>query len=163
MNSNMIQLRSPVDTDGYALHQLVAACPPLDTNSMYCNLLQATHFADTSVVAELDGELVGFITGHIPPKKPDVLFVWQVAAASKARGTGLTDRMLHNLIERNPQVTLMETTVTPDNTASAKMFQRFADSLGASISRQVLFSKDKHFQGEHDDEVLLTIGPFSKQ
>src|SRR5690606_35020586 len=79
-----ITLRPPASADGPHLHRLVRACKPLDENSIYCNLLQCTHFADTCVAAEQDGELVGFISGYIPPKQADTLFVWQVAVSEQA-------------------------------------------------------------------------------
>ncbi|MFW9674712.1 hypothetical protein V3H45_25585, partial [Vibrio parahaemolyticus] len=73
-----VMLRRPTDGDGYNLHQLVARCQPLDTNSVYCNLLQCSDFADTAIAAEnAQGELVGFISGYRPPSRPDTLFVWQ--------------------------------------------------------------------------------------
>src|SRR5690606_8989288 len=64
-----VSLRKPDGEDGSKLHALVKRCKPLDENSLYCNLLQCTHFADTCVAAELDGELVGFISAYIPPKQ----------------------------------------------------------------------------------------------
>ena len=72
-----LSFRVPTASDGAALHQLVANCPPLDPNSFYCNLLQCSHFADTAVAVEYEGKLVGFISGYIPPGKPDTLFVWR--------------------------------------------------------------------------------------
>ena len=44
--------------DGLAVNRLIASCPPLDTNSTYCNFLQCLHFAETSVLAEKDGKVV---------------------------------------------------------------------------------------------------------
>merc|ERR1712169_161542 len=38
--------RKPVSTDGSDVFALVERCKPLDVNSMYCNLLQCSHFAD---------------------------------------------------------------------------------------------------------------------
>src|SRR5690606_39864620 len=68
-NTTAITLRKPTKDDGYRLHQLVAECPPLDPNSIYCNLLQCSHFAETGVAAEKEGDLVGFISGYIPPQQ----------------------------------------------------------------------------------------------
>ena len=51
-NTTAISLRTPVKDDGFRLHQLVAECPPLDPNSIYCNLLQCSHFAETGVAAD---------------------------------------------------------------------------------------------------------------
>lgn len=155
-------LRLPESTDGAPLHRLVAACPPLDPNSLYCNLLQCTHFRGTSVAAERDGELVGFISGYIPPEQPDTLFVWQVAVHAAARGEGLGKRMLKELLAR-PQcraVRYLDTTVTPGNAASWAMFESLARDLGAPTAREVLFERGRHFGGAHDSEELLRIGPF---
>lgn len=158
-----IALRPPEAADGPQLHALVRACKPLDENSVYCNLLQCTHFADTCVAAELDNELVGFISGYIPPKQPDTLFVWQVAVSEKARGQGLAKRMLDELIRRPTcdEVRFIETTITPDNDASWAMFRGFARQRKMLTETFILFDSRIHFSGEHTEEHLLRIGPFN--
>src|SRR3546814_20772399 len=65
------------------------ALPILDTNSLYCNLLQCTHFAETCVLAERDGEISGWISGYRLVHDPEAMFVWQVAVHERARGRGL--------------------------------------------------------------------------
>lgn len=60
--------------DDMAAFNLVGSYPPLDSNPSYCNLLQCSHFASTSVAAESDGELVDFISAYAIPKGPDALF-----------------------------------------------------------------------------------------
>ena len=156
-----MQLRRPTPEDGAALHNLVERCPPLDTNSRYCNLLQVSHFRDTAIVAEQNDRLAGFVSGYRMPGREDVLFVWQVAVAPEGRGCGLAPKMLLALIDRLSDVRYLETTVTPDNGASAAVFEKVADRLGAPLEQSVLFETDRHFEGEHDDEVLYRIGPFS--
>lgn len=163
-NTTAINLRTPVKDDGYRLHQLVAECPPLDPNSIYCNLLQCSHFAETGVAAEIDGDLVGFISGYIPPQQPETVFVWQVAVHEKGRGQGLAKRMLKAIVARDAckNVTHMETTITEDNEASWALFRSFARDMGAELTYQEHFEKDTHFGGKHDSEFLLRIGPFTK-
>lgn len=159
-----ISLRPPEAADGPRLHALVRACKPLDENSVYCNLLQCTHFADTCVAATNDtGELIGFISGYIPPKQANTLFVWQVAVSEKARGQGLAKRMLDELIQRPAcaEVRFIETTITPDNDASWAMFRRFARQRKMLTETFILFDSRLHFSGEHIDEHLLRIGPFN--
>ena len=160
-----VVLRRPTDGDGYNLHQLVARCQPLDTNSVYCNLLQCSDFADTAIAAEnAQGELVGFISGYRPPSRPDTLFVWQVAVDSSMRGQGLALRMLLALTERVARehgVRYMETTISPDNAASQALFKRAFDKLGADCTTRTLFSRAEHFAGQHEDEVLYRAGPFT--
>jgi len=159
-----VTLRRPTDGDGYPLHQLVARCHPLDTNSAYCNLLQCTDFADTAIAAEnLDGQLVGFISGYRPPSRPDTLFVWQVAVDASLRGQGLALRMLLALTERVAAdgVRFLETTISPDNGASQALFKRAFACLDIGYETHTLFSRAAHFDGQHEDEVLYRAGPFN--
>lgn len=160
-----IRFYPPVSTDGAALHRLVAACPPLDPNSIYCNLLQCTHFNDTAICAKQQGEMVGFISGYLIPGRPDTLFVWQVAVAESARGQGLAGRMLQELLRRPTcsNVRALETTITDTNHASRAVFRKFADLLNAPLIVSIGFDRDKHFEGDHDSEELWHIGPITKK
>lgn len=157
-----LDFHRPTAEVGYLLNRLVADSPPLDPNSIYCNLLQCSHFADTAV-SVFDGEqLVGFVSGYVLPNKPDTLFVWQVVIAKEARGKGLAKRMLKHLLEREAcvDVRYIETTITPDNEASWALFRSLARDLDTELDSEVYFEKDAHFGGQHDDEHLLVIGPF---
>jgi L-2,4-diaminobutyric acid acetyltransferase len=148
-----------------AVNELISRCPPLDTNSVYCNLLQCHHFADTCVLAELDGEPVGFVSAYCPPSQPDVLFIWQLAVSDKARGQGLARGMLETLLLR-PELTsvaYIHTTINPDNKASWAVFESIAERLETTTEKELLFSRQEHFKGQHDDEVLLKVGPFAIQ
>lgn len=160
-------LRAPNAEDAAGLHRLIAECPPLDPNSLYCNLLHCTHFSGTSVAAVCkDGQdqdqLVGFISAYIPPNQPDTLFVWQVAVAKQARGQRLAARMLDAILERPVcrDVRYVDTTITPDNKASWGLFESWARHHDAPTQSQVHFERERHFQGRHDDEYLMRIGPF---
>lgn len=160
--SSGMQFRCPVSEDGALVHQLVGRCPPLDENSLYCNLLQASHFAETSVAAELNGELVGFVSGYLVPERSDTLFIWQVAVASEARGLGLAGRMIREILDRPrcAAVRHLETTITPGNAASWALFRGLARRLQAACAESPMFTRERHFGGRHDDEILLRIGPF---
>lgn len=158
-----ITLRAPTAEDGAAVYELIAQCPPLDTNSMYCNLLQSSHFSDTSVAAELDEDIVGFISGYVLPMQPDTLFIWQVAVGEKARGQGLASRMLRDILQRPAcqQVKYIETTITPDNRASWALFESLANKLSAQLNHSVMFDRQQHFAGQHETEMLVKIGPIN--
>ena len=96
------------------------------------------------------------------PQRPDTLFVWQVAVHSQARGQGLGVRMLDELVLRLQPggVTHMETTITRDNEASWAMFGRHASNFSAAMDDRVFFDREQHFQGSHDSEYLVRIGPY---
>lgn len=154
-------LRLPHKADAFAIHGLIKQCPPLDLNSIYTYLLLSEHFAQTCVLAEGEQGPDGFISAYIPPAKPDVLFVWQVAVHERARGRSLGRRMLLELLAR-PQlahIRYIETTVGPDNAASRGMFAGLSRRLHTDVSESSFF--DSHLFGDagHDDERLIRIGP----
>ncbi|WP_380058631.1 diaminobutyrate acetyltransferase [Falsihalocynthiibacter sp. SS001] len=156
---NDVKFRKPDAEDGAAIWELIGSCKPLDENSMYCNLIQCDHFRDTCILAELDGQPVGWISGYVLPRDSESFFVWQVAVSEKARGLGLAKRMLESLLAREEcqDVTRMQTTITKDNDASWALFRSFADAQDAELDHEAHFESDTHFQGEHDTEHMVTI------
>ena len=154
-------LRAPLPEDGVAVNQLVERCTPLDPNSLYCNLLQCSHFASTSIAAFLKGELVGFISGYCVPERANTLFIWQVAVDESARGQGLAGRMIASLLDRESCATVdfIETTITEENQASWRLFEGVARHLKAELKRSIMFEKAAHLNNEHASEVLVQIGP----
>lgn len=164
--SQSINLRLPTLNDGMSVFRLIQRCPPLDTNSSYCNFLQCGHFSKTSVAAVDDetAELVGFISGYRIPDKPEALFVWQVAVDERARGQGLALRMLKHLVTRPDaaDISFLETTITQDNDASWALFKAFANQFSAAFESQLWLDEHAHFEGHHDSEYRVSIGPFSQ-
>lgn len=157
-----ISMQVPSAELGHAVFELVRHSPPLDANSVYCNLLQCSHFAETSVAAMRGSELVGFISGYlIPEREQKTLFVWQVVVATSARGQGLASKMLEHLLER-PRcegVTFVETTITDSNRASWRLFERLARERQAELQRTTMFDQQRHFSGAHATERLVRVGP----
>ncbi|MDG9669799.1 diaminobutyrate acetyltransferase [Hahella sp. CR1] len=161
-----IILRTPTAEDGPSVHQLISRCPPLDENSVYCNLLQCTHWANTCVIATSVDESEkqkpgGFISGYLLPEDANTLFIWQVAVDRTMRGKGLAGQMLRAILARDAcrNVSHLQTTINPSNQASWKLFEKLAQYLGADMQRRTLFDASQ-FTDDHEEEVLLTIGPF---
>jgi len=154
--------RIPEETDGYNVWKLIKSCPPLDENSLYCNLLQCSHFAKTCILAQTDDRALGWVSGYVLPEDPETLFVWQVAVHADARGTGLGKELLKRLVARDNlnHIRHMNTTITATNEASWGMFRSFAKAMDAPIRSAVWLTKEDHFQGLHDAEQLVRIGPF---
>ncbi|MGW0205652.1 diaminobutyrate acetyltransferase [Streptomyces sp. NPDC003233] len=155
----------PAVTDGAALWRLAKDSKTLDLNSSYSYLLWCRDFAGTSAVARgADGEPVGFVTGYVRPEHPRTLLVWQVAVDSGHRGLGIAAALLDGLTARlvaERGVTDVETTITPGNTASERLFTSFAARHGARLERAVLFPAELFPDGPHDPEVLYRIGPLT--
>jgi L-2,4-diaminobutyric acid acetyltransferase len=156
-------LRPPDPGDGAALHDLIKHCPPLDLNSCYAYLLHGLHFADTCVLAERDGRPHAYVSAYLPPGRPDTLFVWQVAVHQAARGQGLARRLLDHLLARPAcrAVRWLETTVSPGNEPSARLFRGLARDRGCPCTVTGLFSADLFGTAFHDAELLFRLGPFS--
>ncbi|MEZ5561134.1 MAG: diaminobutyrate acetyltransferase [Pseudomonadales bacterium] len=153
----------PAPEDGADLHDLIEACPPLDRNSRYCNLLQVSHFAETCVLARSsEGALLGSVSGYLKPEEPGCVFVWQVAVHPDGRGRGLAVSMLHELLARPAcrSARYFETTIEADNAASWRLFERVARDLDAPRTTRVAFDRSEHFAGQHNTEMLLRVGPF---
>lgn len=156
-----MSIRRPEKRDGQAMFGLARACPPLDVNSEYAYFLVADSFADTCVLAEIDGKTAGFVTAFVPPRKKDTLFVWQVGVAGHARGHGIAGRMLSELMRRPScrDVRYMETTVTSSNEASSRLFQGFARTNGCELRTEIYLKADDFGGGAHEEEVLFRLGP----
>lgn len=158
-----ITLRKPGVEDGAKLHHLVQECHPLDENSVYCNVLQCTHFADTCIVAEResDGRLVGFVTGYRVPSDPAIYFLWQVGVSEAGRGHGLGKKMIKAILARDfcKGVTELNTTITKTNEASRGLFASFARDEGAEMTEHEWLTRE--LLDGHNPEYLFRIRPLS--
>ncbi|MFE7790303.1 diaminobutyrate acetyltransferase [Streptomyces sp. NPDC057460] len=150
--------------DGAAIWRIARDSEVLDLNSSYSYLLWCRDFAATSVVArDATGEPVAFVTGYIRPDRPETLVVWQVAVDHGHRGIGLAAELLDSLTARvtaEQDLARVETTITPDNTASDRLFTSYALRHDAAVEREVLFDGGLFPEGTHLPEVLYRIGPF---
>lgn len=161
-----LRIDRPDVADGAALWRIAKDSRTLDLNSSYSYLLWCRDFADTTAVvrAESGGQPVGFVTAYLRPDRPRTLLVWQVAVDAAHRGQGLAARLLDGLTARVVKqhgVTGVETTITPGNTASERLFLSYARRHGAAVDREVLFETRQFPDGPHDPEVLYRIGPLA--
>lgn len=159
-----LAFRHPEVVDGLAIWRLLDEVGTLDSNSTYAYLMVCRDFADTSMVAELDGRIVAFVTGYRPPRSPETLFVWQIGVAPQVRGRGLGGRLLDRLLraEACSKVGFLETNVTPSNQASRALFEGFAWRLGAPIVEFEGFDGSLFPERSHEPERLLRIGPIDR-
>ncbi len=161
--SSKLVLRAPGISDGAALHRLVRDSPPLDLNSPYAYLLLCAHHARTCVLAESAAGIAGMVSAYRPPATPEVVFVWQDAVAPAARGQNLALRMLEHLLAQPALAGCrwLETTVTPSNTASRRVFETLATRLNAQSVERTFFSAEDFQDPHHEPEMLIRIGPWT--
>ena len=155
-----LTLRGPSVADAARIWSALPRIGGLERNTPYAYLLLCSHFASTGIVAELGGELAGFILGYRPPTDPDAIFVWQVGVVPDVRGQGLASRMLDALLARPGcrDARWLSATVSPDNDASLALFKGFARHRGVPCQQTRCFDPPL-FPEPHPAEDLLRIGP----
>lgn len=151
-----IVVRPPTVDDGGHMWRLARDSGALDLNTSYAYLLFARDFARTCRVAVADGEVVGFVLGYHRPEEPGTLFVWQVAVDPAQRGRQLAGRLLADVATG---ARFVEASITADNAASQRLFERFAHERGAALTRSELFAATDFPDAGHATEGLVRIGP----
>jgi L-2,4-diaminobutyric acid acetyltransferase len=156
------KIRNVVLDDIKEVYRLLRANRPyVGLNSKYTYFLLARDFADTCVVAEHQGKIVGFSSGYMPPAKKDTFFCWETVVQNDYRGNQLQKRMLLWQITVSG-ATYFEGTVNPSNEASKKSFRSLAELLDTSCKERVLFSEEDFENDGHEAEVLFRVGPISR-
>lgn len=155
-----VQFRAARPEDGQAMWALVKDMGGLELNTAYFYILYCIDFADSCVVAEVDGELAGFVLGHRPPRRPDAVFVWQVGVAPWMRKQGLAGRLLDALLAQQPaSVRWLEASVTPGNAASRSLFRALARRHDCDCQDSDFMPAGLFPGGGHEAEDLFRIGP----
>ncbi|ULL16822.1 diaminobutyrate acetyltransferase [Paenibacillus sp. H1-7] len=155
-----VNIRPPSIEDANAVWHLVKHIGTLDPNSSYLYLLLFRYFADTCLVAEKDGQIVGFVTSFVQPDDPSALFVWQIGVTSEERGQGIATRLLQSLLELPAvrKASRLEATVSPGNRASHRLFETAAQSRNTVCETvEGGFPASLFPEAGHEDEPLIRI------
>jgi L-2,4-diaminobutyric acid acetyltransferase len=154
-------IRRPEVDDGGGIWRVVKESGVLDLNSSYLYLLLTKDFADTCVIAEIDGKIVGFVTGYRPPTRHEVIFLWQIGILPSMQRRGLGKRLVISFLHSPGAqgAALLETTVAPSNTVSRALFLAIARQLGVECRISPCFSASQFPEPGHEDEELYRIGP----
>lgn len=155
-------VRPPTVEDASAMWRLVRDSGALDLNSPYSYLILCQHFAETCLVAEKAGEIVGFVTAYRPPTALNVIFVWQIGVSQSMRGQRVGLTLLEALVRKEAAhgVSFLEATVTPSNTPSQALFRALARRFHTNCVETPGFSPQLFPEGSHEAEDLFRIGPF---
>ncbi|MFD2670011.1 diaminobutyrate acetyltransferase [Marinicrinis sediminis] len=165
MSHSDIQFRAPRAEDGAKIWGLVKETGVLDVNSPYSYMMLGEFFSDTCAVAEVDGEVAGFVSGFIPPEKEDTLFVWQIAVDNKQQGKGIATSLIEEVVNRPDHHNLqyVEATISPSNQPSTRLFHRLSRQWNTEIQTESCFPADYFPEGQqHEEENMYRVGPISK-
>ncbi|GGS81671.1 diaminobutyrate acetyltransferase [Streptomyces badius] len=154
--------RAPVPDDGPAVWKLVENTPGLDSNSPYYYTLWFRDFAHGSLVATVDDEIVGFLTGYRRPDEPETYFVWQTAVNPRHGIPFLGVKLFQAAADQQVAegARYVEATVSAENKSIIMVLKQFARKHAAHIETRVLFPGSL-FADDHHDEVLYRIGPLA--
>jgi L-2,4-diaminobutyric acid acetyltransferase len=155
-----VVFRRPVSADARAVWEMVRASDELDDNSEYYYMIWFRDFSRTSMVAELDGEVIGFLSGYRRPERPDTYFVWQEAVRPRHGIPFLGVKLFDHAVEQEllTGARYVEATVSEANTPIVMVLKRFAKRWNADVDKSVLFSGADFGDGHHE-ETLYRIGP----
>lgn len=161
--SHEIQYRCARPEDGLAVWKLVQQSGTLEANTAYFYLVFCSDFAQTCLIAEHQGKLVGVIIGYHPPREPDTVFCWQIGVHPDWRGQGVALKMLDQWLrlDANATVKWVTATVATDNEASRRLFFGFARRMGVVCDVREHFTQDLLEPG-HAPEPLYRIGPIDR-
>ena len=156
--------RHPEIQDGKKIWELVKSIDVLDLNSSYYYLILCEYFSTTCLIAEKEGDIVGFVSGLRHPEDRSILFIWQVAVAESARGEGLATSLINKLLhsEECKDIQAIHTTISPSNKASRALFQKLADTLGAEMTETFRFPRGLFPGHTHEAEQTYEIGPIRR-
>lgn len=157
-----VVFRAPVPEDGPAVWNLVESTPSLDSNSLYYYTLWFRDFAESSLVATVDDEIVGFLTGYRRPAEPETYFVWQTAVNPRHGIPFLGVKLFQAAADRQVAAgaRFVEATVSSENKAIIMVLKQYAKKRSADIETEVLFPSSM-FPDSHHDEILYRIGPLA--
>ncbi|WP_272506016.1 diaminobutyrate acetyltransferase [Natronobacillus azotifigens] len=155
-----IQFAPPSSKDGAAMWKLVNRST-LDENSAYKYIMMSSYFSKTCVVAKHENQLVGFITGFVPPEQTDTIFVWQIGVDPDFQGQGIASKLLQALLDqqKSNQIRFVEATITPSNKASQTLFKKFARKHQTDCLIQPFFTEDLFPDNSFEEELKFRIGP----
>ena len=164
-NPDRIVYRAAQREDGARMWRLVRDSEALELNTAYAYLVMCRDFGHTSVVAERDGRVIGFVMAYRPPRDPDVIFVWQIGVDAVARGQGVAGTLLRKLVALPGchGVRYLETTVAPSNRASLELFSSFARRKRVAMTKAGGFAAAEFPEADeaHEPEDRYRIGPFA--
>jgi L-2,4-diaminobutyric acid acetyltransferase len=157
-----VRYRPPTPEDAVTVWRMVVDEPMLDDNSSYYYTLWFRDFAETSMVAAVGDEIVGFLTGYRRPDERDTFFIWQAAVRPDNGISGLGIDILVNAIEVQlaAGAKYVETSVSEQNKAITMLLHMVARKYDADTHTELLFRAEDLPGGDHD-EVLYRIGPLN--
>jgi len=155
-------LRSPGAEDGETVASLARSDRHRTLGSLLGDLSAFECFSNTSIIAELGGEIVGAVVAYVPPYDPETLEILQVVVAGDRENEGLASLMLGHLMRRDAcaGISRVATTISSADERTWALFRRFARWQGSrmEISPFVTQALTPLCRHENDNQVTIWLG-----
>ncbi|GAA6162613.1 hypothetical protein NBRC116590_03170 [Pelagimonas sp. KU-00592-HH] len=154
-------LRAPQPEDGERVAMLTKDGRKQVFGELLGELSDFEQFMHTSIVAEVDGEVVGAVLAYIPPFAPETLNILQVVIHENEVNKGLGSLMLGQLMRREvcAEVGRVETTISSDDEVTWALFRRFARWQRSRMEIALFFTQalQPHRRHENDNQVTIRL------
>lgn len=152
-------LRAPDAQDEVGIIALSKGTGSEGMGDVHGSLVANRFSTETSVVAELDGELVGWALAYVLPFDPETLFIWTVEVSEAVEDTGLSSLMLGHLMRQDAclNVTRVQTCIPSDEEDNWALFRRFANWQRSKMNIEPFVTQALFPQTRHKNQNLVTI------
>ncbi len=152
-------LRAPQPEDGARVALLAKDDRKQVFGTLLGELSDFEQFVNTSIVAEVDGDVVGAVLAYIPPYAPNTLNILQVLIHEKEENKGLGSLMLGQLMRREvcAEITQVETTISAGDESTWALFRRFAQWQHSRLEITPFFTQALQPRRRHEIDNQVTI------
>ncbi|MBE1282839.1 MAG: GNAT family N-acetyltransferase [Rhodobacteraceae bacterium] len=152
-------LRAPQPEDGERVALLAKDDRKQAFGELLGELSDFEQFMNTSIVAEVDGEVVGAVLAYVPPYAPNTLNILQVVIHENEENKGLGSLMLGQLMRRKvcAEITQVETTISACDDVTWALFRRFARWQRSRMEITPFFTQALQPRRRHENDNQVTI------
>ncbi len=152
-------LRPPLPEDGAAVSSPVRTEDQEAIGNLLGELAAFDDYKEFSIIAELDGDLVGAMLAYVLPYDPETLFIWQVGVSEGEADKGLASLMLGQVMRRDvcTDVTRVQTVITSNDERTWAFFRRFARWQRSRMDIQPFITQALTPYRRHESSNLVTI------
>ncbi len=152
-------LRPPLSEDGTAVSSLARTADQEAIGDLLGELAAFDDYKEFSIIAELDGDLVGAMLAYVLPYDPETLFIWLVGVSEGEADKGLASLMLGQVMRRDvsADVTRVQTVITSNDECTWALFRRFARWQRSRMDIQPFITQALTPYRRHESSNLVTI------
>ena len=152
-------LRAPVPQDGALVASLARTDRQEIVGELMGDLARFDDFRLSSIVAELDGTVVGAVLAYVPPFDRETLFILQVVIAEGEEEKGVGSLMLGHLMRSDTCVDVrrVQTVIRSDDDAVWTLFRRFARWQRSRMEIAPFITQALTPHRRHENDNLVTI------